>query len=220
MAQHVSAVIFDMDGVITDSMPYHYRAWKKIFADNGVKASKFDVYRREGQKGIHSVYELFKENGLLLAPGQAEKMIRDKEILFKKIVRERFISGSRPFIKTLVKKGFRLALVTGTARHEVERVLPKELLGLFSVTVTGSDVTKGKPDPQPYLKALKALGIKKDDAIVIENAPFGIMSAHRAGIRCYAIQTSLPAKYLKEADRVFAGFASLSKYVFKEYASL
>lgn len=220
MAQNVNSVIFDMDGVITDSMPYHYRAWKKIFAENGVNASKFDVYRREGQKGIDSVYELFKENAIPLAKGQADRMIRDKEILFKKIIRRRFIPGARTFIKKLVKEGFRIALVTGTARHEVEQTLSKDLLKLFSVIITGSDVHKGKPDPEPYRKALKALGIKKNKAIVIENAPFGIISAHRAGLTCFAIQTSLPAEYLKDADGIFKGHGPLSTYIMKRYTSL
>lgn len=220
MTQHVNTIIFDMDGVITDSMTYHYRAWKKIFADNGIHATKFDIYAREGQKGIDSVYELFAEAGLTLAEGQAERMIRDKEIFFKKIIKRKFISGARTFIKALVKKGFKLALVTGTARHEVEQVLPSQLLKLFTVTITGDDVIKGKPNPEPYLKAVKRLGIKKQNAIVIENAPFGIISAHRAGIRCYAIQTSLPKKYLKEADRIFSGHGPLSKYIFKTYVNL
>ena len=59
----ISTVIFDMDGVITDTMPYHFRAWKSVFASAGVGVSHEDIYKREGQKGIDSVREIFMEKG-------------------------------------------------------------------------------------------------------------------------------------------------------------
>ena len=57
--KNISTLIFDMDGVITDTMPYHYRAWKEIFSQNGISVSRLQVYSREGQKGIQSVLEIF-----------------------------------------------------------------------------------------------------------------------------------------------------------------
>ena len=63
MQFQISTLIFDMDGVITDTMPYHFRAWKSVFASKGMRASHEDIYKREGQKGIDSVRELFTEKG-------------------------------------------------------------------------------------------------------------------------------------------------------------
>lgn len=207
---NVHAIILDMDGVITNTMPDHFRSWKVILNRIGIPVTHYDVYRREGQPGIHSVRELTAQYGKPIADGQAHKILKGKEAYFKKIVRLRFILGARTFLKRLHKSNFRLALVTGTSRHEMCQILPASLRRLFSVIVTGSDVTHGKPHPEPYLQSLKKLGLKTGEAVVIENAPFGIQSAKRAGLRCLALETSLPRKYLKEADAVFGSIKELS----------
>lgn len=204
------AIILDMDGVITNTMPDHFRSWKVILDKIGVPVTHYDVYCREGQPGIHSVRELTTQYGKPLDDRQAHKILKEKEVYFKRIARLRFIAGARTFLKQLHKNNFRLALVTGTSRHEMCRILPSSLRRLFTVTVTGSDVRHGKPHPEPYLLSLKKLGLKPGDAVVIENAPFGIQSAKRAGLRCLALETSLPRKYLKEADGVFGSVKELS----------
>lgn len=212
MSRQIKAVIFDMDGVITNTMPYHYRVWKTLFHSEGLPVSKYEIYSREGQKGLVSVLEIFSRYGKTITRARAEELLARKEVLFKKIARKRFISGARTFIKKCSRQGFRLALVTGTSRDEVGRVLPADLLGRFEVVVTGNDVRNGKPHPEPYLKALKALKIRKEEAVVLENAPFGISSAKSAGIVCFALRTSLPASYLKNADRSFEGYPQLDRY--------
>ena len=209
----VSTLIFDMDGVVTDTMPYHMRAWKKIFSSKGVNASTEDIYKREGQKGIDSVHEIFQEYGIDFTPSIGRMMLEEKETLFKKIFKCKFIEGSRSFIKRSYKQGFKLALVTGTSRHEAQKLLPKDLWDCFDATVCGSDVQNGKPHPEPYLKALAHLKVEAKNAIVFENAPFGIRSAKAAGLTCLALETSLPAKYLKQADAIFCSFKEIESKV-------
>ncbi len=209
----VNAVIFDMDGVITDTMPYHYRAWLRVFQEEGISVTHFDIYCREGQKGIVSVAEIFKKYGKLFSQSRAREILEKKEKLFQKIVRHRFISGARSYIRSLNRTGFRLALVTGTSRPEVERILPKQIYGLFVVTITGNDVRYGKPDPEPYRKAVQHLKISPHETVVIENAPFGIQSAKSAGLRCFALETSLPRKFLKGADQIFASYRQLTQSI-------
>lgn len=207
------AIILDMDGVITNTMPDHFRCWKVILGKIGVPVTHYDVYCREGQPGIHSVRELTAQYGKPLDDRQAHTILKEKEVCFKRIARLRFIAGARTFLKQLHKNNFHLALVTGTSRHEMCRILPASLRRLFTVIVTGSDVRHGKPHPEPYLLSLKKLGLKPGDAVVIENAPFGIQSAKRAGLRCLALETSLPRKYLKQADAVFGSVKELSDSV-------
>jgi len=202
-----------MDGVITDTMPYHFSAWKTVFAACGVHVSHEDIYKREGQKGIESLKELFDDKGVEFSVEVAKGLLKDKEELFKRIFKLRFISGSRTFLKALARRGYRLALVTGTSRHEAEHLLPKEIWNRFEVTVCGCDVQNGKPHPEPYLTALKKMKLDPADAVVIENAPFGIASAKAAGIRCMALETSLPRKYLKQADKVFATYKELTREI-------
>ncbi len=207
------AIIFDMDGVITDTMPYHYRAWKIILQREGIHATKEDIYLREGQPGKQTVKEIFRLYRKPLSFKKTKEMLDAKEIYFKKIVQKGFIRGSRSFIKKMAKKNFLLALVTGTSRREVKRILPGELYDSFLVIITGDEVRYGKPHPEPYLKALKKLKINPGEAIVIENAPFGIESAKAAGLRCVTLETSLSKTYLKKADFIFSSFKNFVKHI-------
>jgi len=202
-----------MDGVITDTMPYHFRAWETVFASQGITASHEDIYKREGQKGLDSVRELFAEKKKFYTDTIGKGLLGQKERLFKRIFKLKFIPGSRLFIKKSVARGFKLALVTGTSRHEAQKLLPKGLWDCFDVTVCGSDVQNGKPHPEPYLKALAKLKVDPQEAVVFENAPFGIRSAKAAGLFCLALETSLPASYLTGADAIFTSFKQMESKV-------
>ena len=202
-----------MDGVITNTMPDHFKAWKAVLEPYGVQVTHYDVYSREGQRGINSIKEFFCEKKKVCTPQIIQELLHQKEQLFKKIVKRRFIPVARRFIKWLHQNHFKLALVTGTSRHELPRTLPDYIYKLFDVVVTGSDVTNGKPDPEPFLLALNKLKIKAQDAVVIENAPFGIRAAKAAGIKCLAIATSLREKFLKEADYIFSDMKTLRRKV-------
>lgn len=206
---NVRAIIFDMDGVITDTMSYHMRAWREVLLRYGLDVMKNEIYKREGQKGINSLEEIFYDHKKPFDLTNGKKILLEKEELFKKIVKKRFISGSRPFLRELKRRGFKLALVTGTARHEVLKTLPQEIYRIFDVVVCGCDVQNGKPHPEPYLTALKKLKLRSAQAIVIENAPFGIRSSKAAGIRCLGLETSLPKEFLNQADAVFKSFDHL-----------
>ena len=117
------------------------------------------------------------------------------------------------FIKKFYAQGFKLALVTGTSRHEAQKLLPKDLWDCFDVTVCGCDVQNGKPHPEPYLKAIAKLNVALMKALVFENAPFGIRSAKAAGLFCLALETSLPSSYLKDADAIFSSFKEIKSKV-------
>lgn len=207
---NVRAVIFDMDGVITNTMAYHMKAWREVLARYGVVVSENDIYKREGQKGINSIEEIFGDYNKPFDLKLGKKILLEKEELFKKIVKKRFIVGSRGFLKRLKRDGFKLALVTGTARHEVHKILPEYIFDLFDVVVCGCDVQNGKPHPEPYLTALKKLKLSSKQAVVIENAPFGIQSSKAAGIPCLALETSLPKEFLGKADAVFHSFSHMT----------
>ncbi len=209
LRRRFKAVIFDMDGVITDTMRYHYLAWKKVFAGEGLAIRRYEIYRREGQDGLSSIREIFSDHRRSCDTKQARRILAEKEAIFKLTVKPRLISGAGSFIRRLKKHGFIIGLVTGTSRSEVLKILPDDLLSLFDVSVTGDEVRRSKPDPEPYFTAVKRLGLKKGEAFVIENAPFGIRAAKAAGLYCVALKTSLPAPYLKEADAVFSSYAAL-----------
>ncbi|OGX34021.1 MAG: hypothetical protein A2787_05295 [Omnitrophica WOR_2 bacterium RIFCSPHIGHO2_01_FULL_48_9] len=210
---NLKAVIFDMDGVITNTMPDHFKASKTVLAQEGIAATQHDIYSREGQRGIQSVAEIFAVYQKSFTRQKAKVILKRKEELFKKIVRLRFIPGARRFLRDLHRRGFQLALVTGTSRHELHRILPDSLYNLFDIIVTGSDVRNGKPHPEPYLKVIRQLKVLSPRALAIENAPFGIRSAKAAGLRCLALETSLPREHLAQADAVFESYREMQKKI-------
>ncbi|MFA5039140.1 MAG: HAD family phosphatase [Candidatus Omnitrophota bacterium] len=207
----IDAVIFDMDGVITDTMPYHYRAWKKVYAGEGLLVEECEVYLREGQPGHRMIRQIFREHGKVFHEGLAKRMLEQKERIFKRIVRPVFVPGARAFLRHLRGKNIRTALVTGTARHEVHKILQGDFLDRFDAIVTGDEVKHGKPNPEPFLTALKKLKIRPDEAVVVENAPFGIFSAKKARLKCIALETYLDRAYLKDADYIVSSFRDLRK---------
>jgi beta-phosphoglucomutase len=211
------AVIFDMDGVITDTMGFHFKAWKKALSAYGLKAGYCDIYLREGQKGLDTALEMMQEQHQEVSEDKAHEILRLKEDIFKKISRPRLMKGSPKLLADLKKEGYKLALVTGTARREVGHILPDELLELFDFTLTGNEVKSGKPDPEPYLKALDALKLPAKETVVIENAPFGITSAKGAGIYCIAVCTYLEAEYLKKADLILKNLQEVDKVLLKAH---
>ena len=142
----------------------------------------------------------------------AERIVKLKRKIFNDIFSVTLMQGIKEFLLKLKKCQYNLALVTGTRLEVVNKVLQMGLNNVFEVIVTGEMVDKGKPDPEPYLKAVDKLNVKKGDCIVIENAPAGITSAKNAGLTCFAVQTSLPEEYLKGADKIFKNVEDVSKF--------
>jgi len=181
----VKAVLFDMDGVITDTMPIHYLAWKKVLRAEGIPVKKIDVYLREGQRGLRSVNEICKKYKIKIKKNKAIALLDLKEELFVKLVKQKFVSGARRFIIDLHRRGFLLALVTGTSYDELLKILPNKYCLLFNGIVTGDVVRRGKPHPEPYKKALAKLKIKAAQAVVIgSRAPYENSSSNPYYISC------------------------------------
>jgi beta-phosphoglucomutase len=201
-SKNLCAVVFDMDGIVTNSMPWHYDCWKAIFRKYGVDVSKEDVYKREGEKGLVSILNIFADKGLPVTEEQSLAMLNEKEEMFKDRAHINIFDGMEMFINRLTGNGTSTALVTGTSYSEMKKLLPPDIYNLFSVIVTGDMLERGKPNPDPYLLAIFKLGINPDEMIVIENAPLGIKSAKSAGLFTVAIETSLESNFLKEADVV------------------
>ena len=98
--------------------------------------------------------------------------------------------------------GRRLALVTGSRRRDIERLLSAEQLAFFDAVVCGDDVQNSKPDPEPFTRAVDLLGLSSESVIAIDNAPFGLRAAKAAGLMTIALTTTLPPEELHDADLI------------------
>lgn len=213
------AVLFDMDGVIVDSMPYHFIAWYEALRPYGIRVSCFDVYSKEGERWDKTLASLFALHNR--KPGK--KALRQIFILRQKIFRryfKRFIfKGVLELLSCLKSNGHLLGLVSGTPAQEIQKILPRHIRDAFDVIVAGDNVRHGKPSPEPYLRAAGTLGVRPDECIVVENAPLGIQSARRAGMYCIAITTSLPKEYLKGADLIVCELDEIAGFLDKSCAA-
>ena len=211
--QNINTVIFDMDGVIVDGMPYHIKSWKDALSTIDIYASDLDIYLMEGMTGRETMEVFVKKSEISISDETADKIIKLKRKIFNDIFTVKLIKGIKDLLLELKDRQYNLALVTGTRLEVVKKVLQVGLENIFEIIVAGEMVNKGKPDPEPYLKAVDELNATKEDCIVIENAPAGITSAKSAGLTCFAVQTSLSEEYLQDADKVFKDIDGISKYL-------
>lgn len=195
-----SAVLFDLDGVIIDSMPYHFFAWYEALKKYGITVNTQDIYEHEGEKWDSTLQTLAKQSGQKLTDQTALKIFQYRQKIFHKIFKCHLMPGLPELIAELKNKGYRLGIVSGTPSTDIKKLLPPKLLKLFDCLVGGDTVAQGKPAPEPYRQAAQLLGLTPEKCLAIENSPLGIASAKSAGCFCLAVTTSLPENYLKKAD--------------------
>ena len=206
--------MFDMDGVIVNTMHYHFHAWQHAFSLINIQVNKMEIYEREGEPGIVTLSEILALRRQDLSESEKIRVLQEKEKFFKQIVRPELFPGIVNLLEELKNHHLLLGLVTGTSMNELSIILPSAVRDFFPVIVTGDRVKKGKPAPDPYLKALESFGLSSHQALVIENAPYGIRSAKQAEIICIALATSLPGKYLHEADFICNSIEEVRELLF------
>jgi beta-phosphoglucomutase len=230
MAEHCSifitwyrAVLFDMDGVITDTMPIHLKAWQDAFRPYGIEVKEMDVYLREGMQSRAMAREIAKAKGLRLSDSDLEKIVVEKTGIFEReaIAKAKAFDGVPEMLKMLRNNGLRTAVVTGSQARSADLVLSTAgVRELFDVVVTGNDTKNGKPDPEPYEKAIERLHVNPQDCVVIENSPMGIRSAKYADVDyVIAVMTSLGESYLREADDIMESVSDLEQCLARRFAA-
>lgn len=198
----IRAVLFDLDGVIADTLHYHFLAWEKMFSEIGGSVSEESVLLHEGRASREILPLFLEEAGVDLAPEHHHDFIERKREYYRTIVEIRHFPGAFEVVGELRARGFRTALVTASATKNMEASLDTRQRSLFDVIVTGDEVRSAKPHPEPYLTAASHLGVAPEECVVIENAPLGIESAKNAGMRCIAVETTLGREYLEQADAI------------------
>jgi len=215
------SIIFDCDGVLVDSEPLHYSAFKKSLGKEGEIMTE-ELYKERflalDDRGCFARF--YADQGMTLEPEKLQQLLDRKSAIFQELVRTEGILpfAAVPEFVMAVAQRYPLAIASGARRHEVELVL--ETAGIrpyFECIITADDVQKGKPHPESYLKAIEALNasgnrstpIRPDECVVIEDSKEGIASAHAAGMKCIAVATSYPTFELSIADLVVPNLASL-----------
>ena len=192
-----TAVLFDMDGVLFNSMPYHAKAWHRAMADFGFDLSEEEAYMHEGRTGFGTIQILAARQGLTATREMADEMYRVKSDYFAQFPEPEPMPGALNLIRKMQAEGVMILLVTGSGTTKLLAQLNRYYPDVFSPErmVTGFDVKKGKPDPEPYLMGLakgsNVLGreLRPDECMVVENAPLGVRAAVAAHIPTIAVNT-------------------------------
>jgi beta-phosphoglucomutase len=212
-AQNQIAFIFDMDGTIIDSMPFHILSWLRLFAELGIHITA-DEIRRNNRGTIGEV--LRRIMGSHLSDAKVAALGGQKEALFRELYRPHLalIAGLEPFLDEAKRLGIPMALATSAGRDNIAFVLDGlAIRSYFDAVVGGDDVEKGKPDPEVLLTAAAMLKMPPERCVVFEDSLSGIEAAHRAGMTVVAITTTLDAQDLR-------GLSSVVAHVIEDYRSL
>lgn len=210
----MKGIIFDLDGVLVNSMPTHFQAWKQAFAKiAGLQISEREVYLLEGMRGIELVEKIFEQKKFS-DHSLVWKVHDEKGKIFKSIRRSEPFEGVREMINDIQCAK---AVVSGSTRNDVETILEEAFAtNTFDVIIAADEIKRGKPDPSAYLEALNRMKVRPKDAVVIENAPLGVKAANNAGIACHVALNNTPlmrSDFLGviPQDRIFEGTSHLRK---------
>jgi len=207
------AIIFDFDGVIADTEPLHYEGLRRTLGDIGITLTEIDYYANYlGFDDRGCILEALRVNRRPISGSLVLDLMRKKAVAYLASVKEHLVIF--PGVKALVEQAvadYPLAIASGALRAEMELILDEAgLRKAFRHVTSAEDVTKGKPDPQPFLHALAGLNqqaalsppLRPSDCLVIEDSLPGVRAAKTAGMKVLAIANTHTVQDLQEADAI------------------
>jgi len=212
------AVLFDMDGVLYDSMPNHAIAWQGSMAKFGIHMTEADAYATEGARGVDTIRMMVKrQQGRDIDEAEAQRMYDEKTRQFHALPETPVMPGIPELMAQIHADGLTIGVVTGSGQRPLINRLMKDFGAYLSEEhiVTAYDVKHGKPAPDPYLMGLqKCDDLKPWEAFIVENAPLGVKAGVAAQVFTIAVNTGpLPNEVLANAgaNLIFAKMPDLAE---------
>jgi len=188
LVQPVKALIFDMDGTMVHSMPWHAKAWVMFTQRHGIVMDVSDLLAKTtGRTGAECMRVLFERP---LGDAECDVLVHEKEGIYRDMFSDNFaeVAGFTAFAKAAVARGLKVAIGTAGDKHNIEFAMSRLKMAPLPLAIVGGDEGfSGKPTPAIFLEAARRIGIAPAHCIVFEDAPFGIEAARRGGMRAVAI---------------------------------
>lgn len=185
-------VLFDMDGVLYNSMPHHAIAWQQSMEQFGIHMTAADAYATEGARGIDTIRHFVREQqGKDITLDEAQQMYDVKTSIFHQMGEAPIFDGVLPLMARIKAAGMKICIVTGSGQRPLIKRLVTDFHEFIDEKhiVTAYDVERGKPAPDPYLMGLRKCGCQPTEGIVVENAPLGVRAGVAAGCFTVAINS-------------------------------
>ena len=191
MADHLAAVLWDMDGTLVDTEPYWMQVEQELVESHGGVWTREHALQLVGNDLIDSGRYIREHGGVDLPPEEIVDILLDGVVTHvEKDVPWR--PGARELLAALRAEGMPCALVTMSYERFVAPVLAALPKGSFDVVVTGDNVSRGKPHPEPYLHAARLLGVEPSECLAIEDSDTGARSAESAGCLVLVVENHVP----------------------------
>ena len=194
----IKGVIFDMDGTIVDSLPYHYEAWKIFFNENKVEnfSEKLKDYKGGGTLDLMTaVY------GDKYSRKELKIMTDDKEIIFREIYKNNVvpIAGFMEMFKLIKSKKILVGIASNAIRKNVKMILSElKIYNKFDSIICGDEVRRGKPDPEMFNETVYRFKLKKEECLIFEDSIEGVTAAVNSNVDVIGITSSSSDKILRD----------------------
>lgn len=197
--KNYKGLIFDLDGTLINSMPYHALAWKQVAYEHGFDIDVNDIYAMGGSAS-RDIATFYKNKGEPV--GDIDEYVKRKIAIFQEnIPKIEVFQKIFNKLKEAKSLGIKIAIGTGTRTANATRILKeKDLFDYIDALVTADDVTRHKPNPDTFLVAAKRLELNPQDCLVFEDGQLGIKAALRGGFDCIEVKDNEMINYF-ESDR-------------------
>jgi len=195
------AVIWDMDGVIADTAPHHFAAWRAVFRERGINYSEAAFRGNFGKRNDTIITAVMGD----LNPAELAAVAEKKEELFRQQARGNLqaLPGVVKLLAALRDRSLKQALGSSAPIENIRLIIAEVgVADYFQAIVSGDEVAEGKPSPDGFLRAAAKLDCPTQHCVVIEDAVAGVAAARSAGMKCLAVTNTNPADKLSDADRV------------------
>jgi len=206
----IKACIFDLDGVIVDTAVYHYKAWKRLADQLGLKFTEHDNELLKGVSRVRSLEIILELNHVTKTAEEQTELATQKNNWYVDMINQmtpaEILPGAKEFLETCRAAGIKTAL--GSASKNSSTILAKiNMAYLFDAIVDGNHVSKAKPDPEVFLKGAEALGVSPAECVVFEDAIAGVEAAINGGMKVVGIGEP---EVLNKANIVVSGLDKMS----------